>query len=72
MYEVSHQYKKWYTTQDTKQVVNCVISQTNDLWAADLTCVGFYTARAELNDRWQKIVYKTICDCVKYSGRILR
>lgn len=69
MYDTSH-LSNWYTTQDMKKLVNCIITQTNDLWAAELEGIGFYTARAELNDRWQVIVYNTICDCVKYGGRM--
>jgi len=67
MYGVSP-LSKWYTTEDAKKMVNCMVAQTNDLWAAELTHVGFYTVRAELNDRWHKIVYRTLCDVVKYSG----
>lgn len=71
MFNASRQSKPWYTKQAqvTTQPVSLRITCTNDLWAADLKEVGFYTARAELDVIWQQMVYRTICDCVKYAER---
>ncbi len=67
MFDASLQSEPWYTTQITTQPVSLRITCTNDLWAAGLKGVGFYTARADLNVSWAQIVYNTICDGVKYG-----